>query len=257
MPTDGSAARLARWHVILIAVVAAVLLIAVGFVVGRVTAGAEATGAPVGDPAVPTAAPTSTATPAISPARDAATAAISALSGVPSTPMTAAPPYDRARFGPAWADVDRNGCDTRNDVLRRDLDDVVIKADTNGCKVFSGTLIDPYDGTIVDFVSGPETSVLVQIDHIVALGWAWHEGAASWSDDARTSFANDPINLVATIGATNQSKGALGPEDWLPTTGAARCTYVVMFVEVLVAYDLSINPEDRGAAEAVLQRCTA
>ena len=30
--------------------------------------------------------------------------------------------YDRDLFGQAWADVDRNGCDTRNDILRRDLD---------------------------------------------------------------------------------------------------------------------------------------
>ena len=29
--------------------------------------------------------------------------------------------YDRSAFGQAWLDVDRNGCDTRNDILRRDL----------------------------------------------------------------------------------------------------------------------------------------
>ena len=33
-------------------------------------------------------------------------------------PMTG---YDRAQFGSSWADVDRNGCDTRDDILRRDL----------------------------------------------------------------------------------------------------------------------------------------
>jgi hypothetical protein len=31
--------------------------------------------------------------------------------------------YDRDQFGPAWKDVDRNGCDQRNDVLTRDLVD--------------------------------------------------------------------------------------------------------------------------------------
>ena len=29
--------------------------------------------------------------------------------------------YSRDQFGAAWADADRNGCDQRNDVLRRDL----------------------------------------------------------------------------------------------------------------------------------------
>ena len=51
--------------------------------------------------------------------------------------------YSRAQFGPAWTDDvtvadGHNGCDTRNDILRRDLSSEVIKAGTHGCTVASG-----------------------------------------------------------------------------------------------------------------------
>ena len=41
-------------------------------------------------------------------------------------------------FGPAWADVDRNGCDQRNDVLHRDLTEVQVREGTQGCVVIAG-----------------------------------------------------------------------------------------------------------------------
>ena len=59
-------------------------------------------------------------------------------------PMTG---YDRAEFGAAWTDTNRNGCDTRNDVLRRDLTRREIKAGTNNCVALGGWLEpDPYTG---------------------------------------------------------------------------------------------------------------
>jgi hypothetical protein len=39
--------------------------------------------------------------------------------------------YDREQYGPAWFDVDRNGCDTRNDILRLQL----TSRGDNGCVV--------------------------------------------------------------------------------------------------------------------------
>ena len=163
--------------------------------------------------------------------------------------------YDRERFGQPWTDVDRNGCDTRNDILGRDLLDPEFKAGTDNCKVLSGLLIDPYDGVHVDFVSGWDTSVLVQIDHVVALGWSWGHGAEYWTDDVRTQFANDPSNLVAASEDTNQEKSAYGPSEWLPPVPDLRCGYVEQWVAVLDAYDLGINPADRDAARAVLETC--
>ena len=53
--------------------------------------------------------------------------------------------YDRSHFGLAWADTDGNGCDTRNDILARDLTQVVMEpGSTNNCVVASGVLVDPY-----------------------------------------------------------------------------------------------------------------
>nr|WP_301952445.1 MULTISPECIES: HNH endonuclease family protein [unclassified Rathayibacter] len=164
-------------------------------------------------------------------------------------------PYDRDLFGESWKDVDRNGCDTRNDILGRDLLDPVFKPGTRDCKVLSGTLIDPYDGAAVSFVSGSDTSRLVQIDHVVALGWAWHHGAWAWSDEQRLAFANDPANLVAASDDTNQSKSDAGPGEWLPPAPELRCGYVEQFVGVLGAYGLAVGTEDRAAAQAVLVGC--
>jgi hypothetical protein len=104
-------------------------------------------------------------------------------------------PYDRDFFGQAWYDEDGNGCDTRNDTLRRDLREVVLKENSNGCKVVSGILDDWYSATTVPFQSGGDTSRLVQIDHVVPLSWAWQHGANSWTDEVRREFANDPMNL--------------------------------------------------------------
>ncbi|WP_202980881.1 HNH endonuclease family protein [Microbacterium lushaniae] len=178
-----------------------------------------------------------------------------ALTGLETVSGQSIARYYRESFGTAWHDLDRNGCDTRNDVLRRDLHDTVLKDGTNGCKVLAGVLVDPYTGERVEFVSGTDTSVLVQIDHLVPLAWAWRHGAEFWSDQERLAFANDPDNLRATAGAVNQSKGDSGPEEWLPPSEAAHCVYVSDYVAVLDEWDLGVTGEERTALERVLARC--
>ena len=165
--------------------------------------------------------------------------------------------YDRQMFGQTWADVDRNGCDTRNDILRRDLDHVRIKAGTHGCKVLSGILSDPYSGAVVQFTSGPETSWDVQIDHVVPLAWAWRHGADDWTTQRRTEFANDPQNLLATTAEVNMSKSDSGPSEWLPNSAAEKCDYASTYIDVLTAWDLAINGDDRTRLRQILTRCTA
>ena len=61
-----------------------------------------------------------------------------------------APPYEREEFGEPWADVDMNGCDTRNDVLARDMDRVVFRSNSR-CVVAAGILNDPYTGSELYF----------------------------------------------------------------------------------------------------------
>ena len=72
--------------------------------------------------------------------------------------------YDRDLF--RWReDTDRNGCDTRNDVLRRDLTGLTLK--TGGCVVLGGTLTSDYTGDTFDFIRGDGNNI--DIDHVVAL----------------------------------------------------------------------------------------
>lgn len=168
--------------------------------------------------------------------------------------------YERSLFGDAWTDDvavadGRNGCDTRNDMLRRDLVDVVIKPGSNGCAVLSGTLNDPYTGTSFAFQRGPGSSAEVQIDHMVSLSDAWQTGAQQWDEFTRRNFANDPRNLQATLGWVNQQKGDGDAATWLPPNNAYRCTFVSRIVDVKATYRLWVTPAERDAIARVLAGC--
>ncbi|WHP16061.1 HNH endonuclease family protein [Cellulomonas sp. ES6] len=162
--------------------------------------------------------------------------------------------YDRDRFGPAWADVDRNGCDTRNDVLARDLTDVTFEPGTHDCVVLSGTLADPYSGATVAFERGPR-SADVQIDHVVALSDAWQKGAQQWDAERRRQFANDPANLLAVDGPTNGAKGDGDAATWLPPSTGYRCAYVARQVRVKAAYGLWVTRAEHDAIDRTLDGC--
>lgn len=169
-------------------------------------------------------------------------------------PMTG---YSRAKFGPAWQDTDRNGCDTRNDILRRDLVAVRLRPGSHGCVVLGGTLRDPYSGRSILFQRGQGTSELVQIDHVVALGDAWQSGAAQWPSAKRLAFANDPLDLLAVDGALNQQKGDANAASWLPPDKSFRCAYVARQVSVKAAYQLSVTAAEKAAMRRVLAGCPA
>lgn len=200
---------------------------------------------------------------------DASATSASALGDITVAPPLGAA-YDRAdQFGDGWADLDGSGCDTRNEILARDLVDPVLDAD--GCTVLAGSLYDPSSGIGVrtdwgqsegtdytrplDFLRGVDTSTLVQIDHIVPLRYAIDHGAGAWTRAERVAFANDPANLRAVYGSENAAKGARGPGDWLPSNEAFHCEYVQGFLDVLAAYDLTIAPADAQAAAVVLATC--
>ena len=164
-----------------------------------------------------------------------------------------APGYNRDRyFGDDWIDVDGNKCDTRNDILNRDLD---AKTFDGPCVVTKGVLRDPYTGKNIDFVRGRESSSAVQIDHIVPLSYAWKYGANKWSQDQRYAFANDPRNLLAVDGPTNGAKSDKGISQFLPPNESYKCEYVENFIGVIHEYKLSMPQEDINAAEKVLKNC--
>lgn len=163
--------------------------------------------------------------------------------------------YDRSQFGQAWADVDRNGCDTRNDILRRDMTNIEFKEGTHDCKVLFGQLTDPYSGRTIDFVQGASTSKAVQIDHVVALSDAWQKGAQTWSEATRVIFANDPLNLIAVDGPLNQQKGDGDTATWLPPNKSYRCPFVARQVAVKRLYGLWATSAEREAMIRVLSAC--
>lgn len=161
--------------------------------------------------------------------------------------------YLRTRdFGPAWSvDVDRNGCGTRDDVLRRDLTKVQLRG---RCTVVAGVLADPYTGRTVTFAKSDADAV--QIDHVVPLAAAWSLGARDWRQDQRERFANDPVNLQATTAAANLGKGDDTPAEWLPRQGY-RCAYAVRWVQVSTRYKLTVTPADRATLGELLRGCPA
>ena len=168
--------------------------------------------------------------------------------------------YARSQFGQAWTDDNdepfgHNGCDTRNDILRRDLHASVIKEGTSGCVVLSGRLDDPYTALAISFVRGRFTSSRVQIDHVVALGDAWQSGAQQWTAQRRQNLANDPLNLLAVDGSANEQKGDSDAASWLPANKSFRCSYVARQVATKLKYGLWLTRAEHDAIAHVLASC--
>ena len=158
--------------------------------------------------------------------------------------------YARDEFGSGWVDVDRNGCDTRNDMLILRLEN----RDMSGpCKVLSGDLPDPYTGTWIHFERGGKSEV--DIDHIVALSDAWQKGASGWEFAKRVALANDPLNLEPVQASANRQKGAGDAATWLPSYKPFRCDYVARQVAVKEKYDLWVTQAELDAMTRVLSAC--
>ena len=194
-------------------------------------------------------------------------------------------------FGEAWTDVDGDGCDTRNEILARDLadadysraDGLQSREEGRGrgaavcpdATVWAGVLQDPYTGRRIAFTRGQGTSEAVQIDHVVPLNYLYAHGAWQWDERTRLLAANDPLNLVAVDGEANQAKGACGPAScpvgstetsswrptgpggWWPDNTSYRCTYARRFVSVAAAYRLGLTQADKEALRSTLNSCVA
>ena len=166
--------------------------------------------------------------------------------------------YSRSAYGPAWDDnVDvpdgHDHCDTRDDILIRDLTRVTYRY--GHCEVASGILRDPYTGKTINFTRGVRTSLAVQIDHVVALGDAWQTGAQRLTPGQRTKLANDPLELLAVDGPANQAKGDADAAGWLPPNRAFRCAYVARQIAVKAKYGLWVTAAEKRAIGRVLSGC--
>ena len=160
--------------------------------------------------------------------------------------------YSRSLFSDGWGDI--GYCDTRNYILKRDLRSITWRSGEN-CIVATGVLQDPYTGATINFVRGVKTSLAVQIDHIVAVSDAWQKGAQQMSPANRYNFYNDPLNLLAVDGPTNESKGDGDAATWLPPNKSFRCTYVSRQIAVKAKYKLWVTVAEKDAMSRVLSAC--
>lgn len=259
MPSGGLARKRRRLIVGVLATgaVPAVIYIGITGMGGNVSSNtlgsappATATNEPSGNPRAeqsPTASPTAGLAER---AQGEALATLEALAVKGRAPKTG---YERALFGLAWTDVDGNGCNTRDDILLRDLTDARVGDD--GCTVQTGLLAGPYSGRWIPFVRGEDSSALVHIDHVVALSDAWQKGEQQLSADERERFANDPLNLLAVDGGLNQQKGDGDAATWLPPNRSFWCHYVARQVAVKARYTLWLSTAERDAIIRVLSRC--
>ena len=185
---------------------------------------------------------------------DEASEALRILNTLPVKGRAPKTGYSRAQFGDAWSDIDHNGCDTRNDILNRDLTAKQHK-NSRGCVVISGILNDPYTRKVINFMRGKDTSEQVQIDHVVALSDAWQSGAQEISAQERLQLANDPENLLAVDGPANQQKSDSDAATWLPANASFRCSYVARQIRVKAKYHLWVKPAEKEAMINVLTPC--
>ena len=158
--------------------------------------------------------------------------------------------YKREYFGDGWGEI--NGCDTRNVILFRDLKNI----ETDGrCTVLTGELFDPYTSTKIRFKRGKDSSKEVQIDHVVALSDAWLKGADNLSKELRVKFANDPLELLAVSGSSNQKKSGSDASEWLPENVHFRCEYIARQIAIKIKYNLFVSSKEKYTMSSVLNNC--
>jgi hypothetical protein len=177
--------------------------------------------------------------------------ALAALNNLEVKGRAAKTGYARSQF-PHWSDPDRNGCDARNDTLKRDLTNITYKVGTRDCKVIAGQLLDPFSGKVITFST---TKVVIDIDHVVALSNAWQTGAAYFDKNKRSQIANDPLNLLAVDSKLNRQKGDGDAATWLPPSKEFRCEYVARQVAVKAKYGLWVTKPEKVAIDKILSTC--
>jgi len=155
--------------------------------------------------------------------------------------------YERSLFK-HWIDEDRDGCDTRKEVL---IAEAIIKPSVSkGCLLSGGAWLSAYDGKKITNSSD------LDIDHVVPLAEAWRSGAWAWTPEQRTAFANDisdPRTLIAVTASTNRAKGDKDPAQWLPAIN--RCDYIQSWVGIKVRYALTFDANEVAVIKGYFDEC--
>ena len=145
--------------------------------------------------------------------------------------------YDRSLFK-HWIDADKNGCDTRKEVL---IAEAIVKPKIGKkCVLTGGKWLSSFDGKSHTKDSG------LDVDHLVPLAEAWRSGAWAWTDKERENYANfieQEWMLNAVTASVNRSKSDRDIANWLPKKNV--CEYLRGWVIVKAHFNLTVD-----AAEA-------
>lgn len=159
--------------------------------------------------------------------------------------------YNRDDFK-HWVDADKNGCNTRMEVLKLESTvKVTLKSGTT-CTIAAGSWFSPYEGKTI---TSPGS---LDIDHMVPLKEAALSGAYRWSPEARQAYANDlgyPGSLIAVRATTNRSKSDQDPTSWMPPSSTYKCTYVAVWTSVKWRWQLTIDPSEKTKLSSILAGC--
>lgn len=183
---------------------------------------------------------------ALPPGIPSPTTAQTQLSEITVAPDGSMTGYSRDKF-PTWINIEGT-CDTREEVLQRDGNDVTVGSN---CQPTAGSWTSPYNGATIT------VSSKVQIDHIVPLGDAWRTGASAWTTAQRQAFANDLTDpqLLAVDASDNESKGDRTPDEWQPPLQTFWCTYAEMYTHVKFVFDLTVTSAEHDALASMLRMC--
>ena len=141
-----------------------------------------------------------------------------------------------------WADLNGDGCDTREEILKRDSTSKP-QVDPYRCYVVAGDWVSPYDGAKLSDRGD------VDIDHVVALKEAWDSGAWAWSESQRKAYANDMTDrrtLIAVTDRVNVSKSDKDPSNWMPPLRSYWCAYLGDWISVKARWGLSMDQSEFG-----------
>ncbi len=160
------------------------------------------------------------------------------------------PKYERKEFGYGWIDEDKDGEDTRQEVLKEESY-IKTTTDSDG-DIIAGLWVDPLTGKIFFDPSD------LDIDHIVPLKEAWLSGAHAWTKEERIKYANDLNNkrhLIAVYKSANRSKGSRSPDQWMPANTSYWCEYISIWEEVKLNYGLTMDANEFIAIQKYKRIC--
>ncbi|MFF5303481.1 HNH endonuclease family protein [Streptomyces sp. NPDC013161] len=159
--------------------------------------------------------------------------------------------YERTKFK-HWTDADRDGCNTRMEVLKAEA--VTVPVQGSNCILTGGSWYSPYDDRHLDSASK------LDVDHLVPLAEAWDSGASQWTAKERELYANDlddARDLIAVSAASNRSKADKDPSEWLPPYAGHQCQYDTNWAADKTRWGLSIDATERDALTQQLTDCPA